>query len=233
MGGRLLSASPIRWFHSPPRPDYTAGMPIRAATVEQYLAELPDERRAALSAVRQVFLDNVDSEIAEGMQYGMIGYFVPHSVYPNGYHCDPRQPLPFAGLASRKNHMSLHIYLDPRELAWFQSAWKKTGRKLDMGKSCIRFKRLEDVPLEILASALRRLSARKFIATYEAILRGAKPRAGAKASGRSPSVKTARQAAPSRKKPATQKAANSKTASKSARAGKSRARKGRSSQPQT
>jgi len=211
-------------------------MTIRAATVEQYLAGLADERRAALSAVRRVFLENLDGDIAEGMQYGMIGYFVPHSVYPNGYHCDPRQPLPFAGLASQKNHMSFHLmglYLDPQELAWFQSAWKKTGKKLDMGKSCIRFKRIEDVPLEVLAGALRRLPVKKYIATYEAILRGGKQRAGAQDTERNKSAKTARQAAPSRKKTATQKAATSKSASKSARAGKSNARKGRSSQPQT
>ena len=84
-------------------------MQSKATTVEQYLAELPEDRRKAVEAVRQVVLKNLDKDFEEGMQYGMIGYYVPHRVYPAGYHCDPKQPLPFAGLASQKNHMALYL----------------------------------------------------------------------------------------------------------------------------
>ncbi len=106
------------------------------------------------------------------MQYGMIGYFVPHSVYPAGYHCDPKQPLPFAGLASQKNHMSIYLmclYSDSDLQEWFRAAWTKTGKKLDMGKSCVRFKKIEDVPLKVIGQTIKRVPAKKFIERYESI----------------------------------------------------------------
>jgi hypothetical protein len=146
-------------------------MQSKATTVDAYLAALPQDRRLALQAVREVFLKNVDENIEEGMQYGMIGYYVPHHIYPPGYHCDPKQPLCYAGLASQKNHMSLYMmgcYGESALLDWFVKAWKKTGKKLDMGKACIRFKRLEDLPLEVIAETLRRMPTKKFIAVYEA-----------------------------------------------------------------
>jgi len=142
-------------------------------TVKQYLATLPPDRRAALEAVRAVILENLDSDYQETIQYGMIGYSVPHSVFPAGYHCDPKQPLPFASMASQKNYMSLYlmcIYGDPKERAWFEKAWAKTGKKLNMGKSCIRFKKLEDLPLEVIGKAIKRVPAKKFIAHYKATL---------------------------------------------------------------
>lgn len=147
-------------------------MQSKATTVAAYLAELPQDRRLALQAVREVFLKNVDENIEEGMQYGMIGYYVPHSIYPAGYHCDPKQPLCYAGLASQKNHMSLYMmgcYGESALLDWFVKAWEKTGKKLDMGKACIRFKKLEDLPLEVIAETLRRMPTKKFIAVYEAV----------------------------------------------------------------
>ena len=147
-------------------------MQSRAKTVEEYLSELPDDRRNALSAVRRVILDNLDGEYEEGMQYGMIGYYVPHSVFPAGYHCDPRQPLPFAGLGSQKNYMSLHVmclYMSGEQQKWFADAWKKSGKKLDMGKACIRFKKLEDLALDVIGEAIRRVPARKYIAVFEAV----------------------------------------------------------------
>jgi len=150
-------------------------MQSKAATVDEYLAALPSERRAALQAVRKVIQANLGKGFKEGMQYGMIGYCVPHSVYPAGYHCDPKQPLPFASLASQKNHMSfsvMSVYLDPAEERWFKSAWQKSGKKLDMGKACVRFKRLEDVPLEVVGQTFARTSAAQFIERYEAILGG-------------------------------------------------------------
>ena len=150
-------------------------MPAKPTTVAEYLAALPPDRRAALSAVRKVIKDNLDPGYVECVQYGMIGYAVPHSIFPAGYHCDPKQPLPFASLASQKNHMSfslMSVYLDPEEERWFKAAWQKSGKKLDMGKACVRFKRLEDVPLEVVGQAFARTSAAKYIQRYEAILAG-------------------------------------------------------------
>ena len=98
-------------------------MQSKATTVEQYLSELPEDRRKAIEAVRQVILENLDKDYEEGMQYGMIGYYVPHRVYPAGYHCDPKQPLPFAGLASQKNHMALYlmcVYGESDHAQWFR-----------------------------------------------------------------------------------------------------------------
>jgi uncharacterized protein YdhG (YjbR/CyaY superfamily) len=145
----------------------------KAKTVDEYLTELPPERRAAIQAVRTVIVKNLDKDYEEGMQYGMIGYFVPHSVYPAGYHCDPKQPLPFAGLASQKNHMALYlmcIYGSTDQAQWFRSEWAKTGKKLDMGKSCIRFKKLDDLPLDLIGKAIARVPAKKYIAYCESAL---------------------------------------------------------------
>ena len=156
-------------------------MQSKAASVEQYLAELPADRRDAIAAVRTVILKNLPEGYEEGMQYGMIGYYVPHSVYPAGYHCDPRQPLPFAGLASQKNHMSVYlmcIYGHPEHEAWFRAAWATSGKKLDMGKSCVRFKRIDDVPLKVIGEAIRRIPVKKLIANYESTLKSAGKRTG-------------------------------------------------------
>jgi len=151
-------------------------MNSKAQTVKLYLAQLPADRRAALQAVREVILKNLDQGYEEGMQYAMIGYYVPHSVYPPGYHCDPKQPLPFAGLASQKNHMALYlmcIYGSPRHEEWFRREWAKTGKKLDMGKSCIRFRRLEDLPLDVIGKAIARVPLKDYVAYYEAMMKTA------------------------------------------------------------
>lgn len=152
-------------------------MQSKAKTVAEYLSSLPDDRRRALEAVRRVILDNLDSDYEEGMSYGMIGYYVPHRVYPAGYHCDPKQGLPFAGLASQKNYMSLYLMglycgcvdgVSATALVqWFRDAWVKSGRKLDMGKACIRFRKLEDLPLDVVGEAIRRLPASVYIEQYE------------------------------------------------------------------
>lgn len=147
-------------------------------TVAAYLKALPDDRRKALKAIRKVIRANLDSGYKEVIQYNMIGYCVPHAVYPPGYHCDPKQPLPFAGLASMKNHMALHlfcIYTDPKIADWFATAWKATGRKLDMGKSCVRFKTLDDVPLQVVGDLIARIPAVKFIKSYESALAAPRP----------------------------------------------------------
>jgi hypothetical protein len=151
-------------------PDRTP-MQSKATTVAQYLAELPADRRAAIEAVGQVIPQNLDRDYEEGVQYGMIGFYVPHRWFPAGYHCDPKQPLPFANLASQKNYMSLYMmgcYGDGGEEDWFRKAWAKTGKKLDMGKSCIRFRKLDDLALDLIGESIRRMPAKKYIAIYEA-----------------------------------------------------------------
>ncbi len=156
-------------------------MRSNAATVEQYLKELPPDRREAISAVRDVVRKNIDGDIEEGMNYGMIGYYIPHSVYPAGYHCNPKQPLPYACIASQKNYMSLYVMSAyqgcgdgetpvSEDAKWFKSEWAKTGKKLDMGQCCIRFRRLEDLPLDLIGEAIRRVPGKKFIAQYERAL---------------------------------------------------------------
>jgi len=159
---------------------YTAAMPAKPTTVHEYLAGLPDDRREALQSIRKVIRKNLPKGYEEGIQYGMIGYFVPHRVYPPGYHCDPKQPVPFAGLASQKNHIGLYlmcIYSNDEHRQWFVDAWTATGRKLDMGKGCIRVKSLEDVPLEVLGEAVKRVTVKQFIEHYEATVPAAARRA--------------------------------------------------------
>jgi len=152
-------------------------MQSKAATVAEYIASLPPDRREAVEAVRAVILKNLDKGYGEGMSYGMMGYFVPHSIYPAGYHCDPKQPLPFAGIASQKQGISVYLmglYIggdegsgeETAESRWFRDAWAKTGKKLDMGKSCVRFKKLEDVALDVLGEAIRRVPAKLYIERY-------------------------------------------------------------------
>jgi hypothetical protein len=145
-------------------------MQSQATTVAAYLAELPADRRAAIETVRKVIRDNLDAGFEEGMQYGMIGYFIPHSIYPPGYHCDPKQPLPFAGIASQKNHMSMYlgcVYGDEGKAAKFKKAWAAAGKKLDMGKACIRFKRIENLALDVIADTIKNETAEGYIAYYE------------------------------------------------------------------
>jgi uncharacterized protein YdhG (YjbR/CyaY superfamily) len=155
-------------------------MQTKAKTVAEYLKSLPSDRRSALETVRKVVLANLDRDIEECMQYGMIGYAVPHRVHPAGYHCDPKQPLPFAGLASQKNYMSLYLcslYMDPGHMAQFRKEWARSGRKLDMGKSCIRFKNADDLPLDVIGRAVKAWDAKRFVELYQ---RGLGSRAGAK-----------------------------------------------------
>ena len=149
-------------------------MQSKATTVEQYLAELPEERRAAIAVVRHVILKNLDKDYEEGMQYGMIGYYVPHRLYPAGYHTNPKQPLPFACLASQQDYMSLYLmtaYGEKAEDTWFRVEWAKTGKKLDMGKSCIRFKHLEDLALNVIGEAIRRVPLKNYIEHYESVIK--------------------------------------------------------------
>jgi hypothetical protein len=144
-------------------------MQSSSSTVDQYLSELPDDRRDAIEAVRAVILKNLPSGVTEGMSYGMIGYAVPHSIYPAGYHCDPKQPLPFASLASQKNYMALYLMnlYTAQDQECFASAWAKSGKRLDMGKSCVRFKKLDDLALDVVGKAIARWTVAQHIANYE------------------------------------------------------------------
>lgn len=154
-------------------------MQSKATTIEQYLSELPEERRAAIATVRHVILKNLDKDFEEGMQYGMIGFYVPHRIYPAGYHTDPKQPLPFAALASQKDYMSLYmmtIYGEGAEEHWFRNEWAKTGKPLDMGKCCIRFKRLEDLALNVIGEAIRRVPFKRYIEHYESVIKPSRPK---------------------------------------------------------
>jgi hypothetical protein len=160
-------------------------MQSKAKTVDEYIASLPEDRQEAITAVRKVILKNLPKGYQEIMQWGMIGYVVPHSSYLAGYHAQPKEPLPYASLASQKNHMAFYgmgIYLDEAQRQWFVDAWKKTGKKLDMGKSCVRFKKLEDVPLEVIGQAVKRFPMKEYIAAYEKTL--VQTRAGKKVSAK-------------------------------------------------
>jgi hypothetical protein len=159
----------------------------KARTVDEYLRSLPEDRRTAISAVRDIILKNLDTDYEEGMQYGMIGYYVPHRVFPAGYHCDPKQPLPFCCLGSQKNYMVLHlmcVYMASTHNEWFQEAWAKSGKKLDMGKACVRFKKLDDLALDVIGEAIKRIPARKWIEVYEGMLNAPRPKRAAKAKPR-------------------------------------------------
>lgn len=158
-------------------------MKTKATTVDAYLASLPADRRAAIAAVREVIRANLDDDYEEGIQYGMIGYYVPHRIFPAGYHTDPKQPLPFAALASQKNHMALYlmgVYCgctdgpggETGDAKWFRETWARTGKKLDMGRACVRFKKLEDVALDVVGRAIRRIPVKKYVARYEESLAG-------------------------------------------------------------
>ena len=145
-------------------------MQSKAKSVEEYLAALPEDRREVITAIREVIMKNLPKGYEEGMQWGMPSYFVPLSAYLAGYNCQPDQPLPFVGFASQKNHMVFYgfcIYMDEELKNRFVEDWKKTGKKLDMGKSCVRFKKLEDVPLKVIGDAVKRVPMKKYIKQYE------------------------------------------------------------------
>ena len=161
-----------------PRGKYTAPMKSKAKSVKDYLASLPEDRRAGIEAVRKVILKNLDKDYEEGMMWGMIGYAVPHRVWPLGYHCDPSKPLMMAALASQKNTMTVYlmsVYGEKTERAWFQKAWAKSveggkGKKLKMGGCCIHFKKLEDAALDVIGEAVRRTPAKAYVANYVKLL---------------------------------------------------------------
>jgi hypothetical protein len=184
--------------------------------VEHYLDGLPAERQDLLQAVRSLILNNLDGEIAEGIQYGMIGYYVPHSVYPAGYHVNPKQPLPFAALASQKNYASLYlmfVYAQDGGREAFEKRWRATGKKLDMGKSCLHFTHLDQLALDVLADAFRSMTARKYTALVDANLSAGRAKGAKKAVAKPTQKPTAKKTA---KKPTAKKTAQKPTAKKTA-----------------
>ncbi len=146
-------------------------MQYKASTVQDYIDQVPEERKEPLKKLRAVIRKNLPKGFEEAINYGMIGYVVPHSLYPGGYHCDPKLPLPFMNIASQKNFVALYhmgIYADKELLDWFVSEYPKhCTRKLDMGKSCIRFKKMDDIPFELIGELSSKVSPEKWIQTYE------------------------------------------------------------------
>lgn len=146
-------------------------MQSKATTVDQYLSEVPADRQAAMNKLRKVILKNLPKGFKETMGYGMMGYCVPHSIYPAGYHCNPKDPLPFMGMASQKNSINFYhmgIYADPKLLKWFVDGYAKAGAgKLDMGKSCVRFKKPENIPYALIGELCSKITVEKWIEMYE------------------------------------------------------------------
>jgi len=146
-------------------------MQSKAATPKEYLASLPADRQKAMNDLRNAIVKNLPKGFKEAMGYGMLGYGVPHSIYPAGYHCDPKQPLPFMGLASQKNFIAVYsmgLYSDPKLLKWFTAEYQKHSKsKMDMGKSCLRFKKMDEIPVKLIGELASKITVKEWIATYE------------------------------------------------------------------
>lgn len=146
-------------------------MTSKATTPEQYINELPADRKEAITQLRNTVLKNLPEGFKEEMSYGMLGYVVPHKIYPAGYHCNPKLPLPFANIASQKNFIAFYhmgIYARPDLLKWFTAEYSKhSPAKLDMGKSCIRFKKPEHIPHKLIGELMKKVSVKDWIKVYE------------------------------------------------------------------
>lgn len=146
-------------------------MQSTALTPQEYLSNLPDDRKEVMQKLRNSIKNNIPNGFEEVMSYGMLGFVVPHNIYPNGYHCDPILPLPFMNLASQKNFIALYhmgIYANEKLLNWFVAEYPKHCKsKLDMGKSCIRFKKIDDIPFELIGELASKVSVTEWIKTYE------------------------------------------------------------------
>ena len=149
-------------------------MQSKAITPKEYIDALPEDRKAIVSAICKAIKSNLPKGFEEIINYGMIGYVIPHTLYPKGYHCDPKLPLGFISVASQKNYVAIHhmgLYGSTPLLEWFQQEWKKhTPKKLDMGKACIRFKKAEDVPIKLIEELATKLTPQKWIEVYEKAL---------------------------------------------------------------
>jgi len=150
-------------------------MTSKATTPDQYMKELLADRKEAMIKLREIIVKNIPKGFKEVMAYGMMGYSVPHKIYPAGYHCNPKDPLPFAGMASQKHFIAFYhmgIYAMPELLKWFVSEYPKhSSAKLDMGKSCVRFKKPEHIPYKLIGQLMKKVSVKEWINTYEANLK--------------------------------------------------------------
>ncbi|MDM1521989.1 DUF1801 domain-containing protein [Empedobacter sp. 225-1] len=146
-------------------------MQYEVSTLDEYFESIPPERKEAVKKIYETLKMNLPNGFEEQISYGHIGFVVSHSMYPNGYHCDPTSPLPFIGLASQKNFIALYhmgIYSDEKLLNWFIEEYPKHAkRKLDMGKSCIRFKKTDDIPYDLIGKLASKITPDQWIATYE------------------------------------------------------------------
>lgn len=153
-------------------------MQSKAANVDDYVNELPEDRKEAMNKLRKVIRKSLPKGFQECMNYGMIGYVVPHSKYPAGYHCDPKLPLPFMNIASQKNFIAVYhmgMYAEPTLLKWFTDAHAKaSNKKLDMGKSCMRYKKPEDIPYELIGDLASKMTPDSWIQLYESKFRSGK-----------------------------------------------------------
>jgi uncharacterized protein YdhG (YjbR/CyaY superfamily) len=150
-------------------------MATKTASPEDYLAQLPDDRRQAVSKLRNTISRSLPKGFREVMGYGMICYVVPHELYPPGYHCDPKQPLFLMGIASQKNYVVMHhmgIYGSPELLKWFTTEYPKHSKsRLDMGKGCVRFKKMEDIPYPLIGDLARKITVKDWIETTEKVFK--------------------------------------------------------------
>ena len=150
-------------------------MQSKATTPYAYMAEIPEDRQKAFTKLRSVIKKNLPKGFSETMGYGMMGWVVPHTKYPAGYHCNPEDPLPFIGIASQKHFIAVYhmgIYADPALLKWFTAAHAKVSpKKLDMGKSCIRYKKPDDIPFEVIGELASKMTPDEWIAIYEKVLK--------------------------------------------------------------
>jgi hypothetical protein len=146
-------------------------MRIEATTVQEYLQLVPEDKNEAVKKLYQTVSKNIPKGFEEALGYGMMGFEVPHSIYPAGYHCDPKLALPFVGIAAQKNFIALFhmgIYADENLLNWFVSEFPKhSKRKLDMGKSCVRFKNPNEIPFELIGELMQKMSVKQWIDLYE------------------------------------------------------------------
>jgi len=150
-------------------------MQYNATSVDDYIDQIPEERKDYIKKLRNVILESLPKGFEEGINYNMIGYYVPHSKYPDGYHCDPKLPLPFMNIASQKNSINLYhsgIYAKKELSDWFVTEYPKhCKRKLDMGKSCIRFKKIDEIPYELIGELVKKMTVDEWIKTYENALK--------------------------------------------------------------
>lgn len=146
-------------------------MKYDASSVDNYISQLPEDRKGPVQKLRQTVKDNLPAGFEEGITYNMIGYYVPHSTYPDGYHCDPKLPLPFLNIASQKNFVALYhmgMYAKKEIHDWFVSEYPKHCKyKLDMGKSCVRFKKVDDIPYDLIAALVTKMAPEDWIDIYE------------------------------------------------------------------